>query len=233
MECIVLAGGLGTRLSKVVSDRPKCMANIAGEPFLFHVFEYLKKEQIDHVVLSVGYKFEIIQDWVKKTNWPFKISFAIEKEPLGTGGAIKYALEFTNDSDIVILNGDTFFDINLRWFYNKHIFSKAELSVALKTMNHFSRYGNVLLNSNNQIISFLEKEYCDKGQINGGIYLIKRTNLFKNFKAKFSFEQDFLATKFNNLKIFGVIFDEYFIDIGIPEDYQIADKYFNELLSES
>ena len=233
MECVILAGGLGTRLSKVVSDRPKCMANVSGRPFLFHIFEYLKKEQINHVVLSVGFKYEIIEDWVKKTNWPFKISFAVEKEPLGTGGAVKYALNFTKDNHVIILNGDTFFNINLRSFYNKHIFSKADLSVALKPMKDFDRYGNVLLNSQNQIISFSEKEYCYKGQINGGVYLVKRNNLFKNFKTKFSFENDFLSKQFNNFKIYGVIFDTYFIDIGIPEDYEIANKYFNQMLDES
>ncbi len=226
MECIVLAGGLGTRLSKVVNDRPKCMANVAGRPFLYHIFQYLKKEEIKHVILSVGYKFEIIEEWIKKTNWPFKISFAVEKTPLGTGGAIKYALDFTKDNDVIILNGDTFFDIKLRLFFNKHIFSQAELSIALKPMENFNRYGNVLLNSDNQIISFSEKKYCNRGQINGGIYLIKNKKLFTNYPSKFSFEEDFLCKNYKSQKIYGVIYDEYFIDIGIPEDYQIANKYF-------
>lgn len=226
MECIVLAGGLGTRLSKVINDRPKCMANVAGRPFLHHIFNYLKKEEIKHVILSIGYKFEVIQEWVKKTNWPFKISFAIENTPLGTGGAIKYALDFTDENDVIIINGDTFFDINLSLFFNKHIFSKAELSIALKPMANFNRYGNVLLNSNNKVISFSEKKHCYIGQINGGIYLIKNKNLFASFTNKFSFEEDFLCKNHEHHKIYGVIFDEYFIDIGIPEDYQIANRYF-------
>jgi len=232
MECIVLAGGLGTRLRSVVSELPKCMAPVAGKPFLHYIFIYLQRQNISHVILSVGYKYEAIQTWVEQSQWPFAISYAIENEPLGTGGAIKLALQKATKENVLIVNGDTFFDIDIAQAYNEHIEKKSDLTLALKPMNNFDRYGNVLLNDQNRITSFIEKQFCQQGQINGGIYLIDRNSrLFENQENKFSFETEILQKHFSDHSFYGHISSGYFIDIGIPEDLEKANLEFKTLFT--
>ena len=137
---IILAGGFGTRLSAVVKDLPKPMANINGKPFLHYIFQSLQRQNIENVILSVGYKHEIIQDYFQDNYLGIAIKYAIETEPLGTGGAIKHAFSFVDD-DAFVLNGDTFFDVDLSKLRN----DKSDLSIALKPMKNFDRYGTVEL----------------------------------------------------------------------------------------
>ena len=113
MEAIVLAGGLGTRLRSVVSELPKPMAPVGDKPFLEYILKYLKKNGIDKVVLSVGYKWETIKEYFGDSFEDIELVYSIENEPLGTGGAIKQAMEYVSDVNVFIVNGDTFFDIDL------------------------------------------------------------------------------------------------------------------------
>ncbi|MDR1652569.1 MAG: nucleotidyltransferase family protein [Prevotellaceae bacterium] len=228
MDSIILAGGLGTRLRSAVSNLPKCMATVAGKPFLFYLLQRLNKAKIGRVVISVGYLHEIIEKWVaeNKTMFNFEIKFALEDEPLGTGGAIRLAMSKVQSSNALILNGDTLFDIDLEAFAEQHRNSSSALSVALKPMKNFDRYGNVVL-ENNKITIFKEKEFCADGLINGGIYLINKKNDFFNaMPEKFSFETQTLQPAAGNKLVSGFVFDNYFIDIGIPEDYARANKEF-------
>ena len=226
MECIILAGGLGTRLRTVVDDMPKCMAPISNKPFLYYLLQWLNKYDASRVILSVGYLHEIIENWVadNKNLFNFEIDFAIENEPLGTGGAIRLAFEKINSDKVVIINGDTFFDIDIDSFFKQHNQSNAILSIALKPMNKFDRYGNVLMN-NNKITDFKEKVFCESGLINGGIYVLNKDNpFFDDLPAKFSFETDVLNRSARKGFIHGFVFDNYFIDIGIPDDYALANR---------
>jgi len=230
MECIVLAGGLGTRLRSVVSNLPKCMAPIAGNPFLYYIFKYLECQKIEHIILSVGHKYEAIEEWVQQNTWPVQISYAIEKEPLGTGGAIKLALTQAKEEQVFVINGDTFFEVDLNALYFDHIEVNADLSVALKPMEKFERYGNVVLDKENRIISFMEKQYCKKGQINGGTYIINRDgSLLNGLGLKFSFETEVLQKRFTDHYFYGKLYDGYFIDIGIPEDFNKANVEFKTM----
>ena len=111
-ECIILAGGLGTRLQSVVSDVPKCMAEVAGKPFLSYLFDYAKKQQFDHLILSLGYKSEVVLQWLDGKSYPFRISYIVEDSPLGTGGAIKLAFDKVETDKAFIFNGDTFFNVD-------------------------------------------------------------------------------------------------------------------------
>ncbi|EAK0446860.1 D-glycero-D-manno-heptose 1-phosphate guanosyltransferase [Campylobacter lari] len=216
MQAIVLAGGLGTRLKSVVQDLPKPMAPINGKPFLTFVLEYLKKQGITEVVLSVSYKYELIQEYFKEEFEGMRIRYNIEKELLGTGGAIKDALKLIQNQAYV-LNGDTIFDIDLK----KLVLNDSKICIALKQMQNFDRYGTVKVDDQGIVTSFEEKIFKKQGLINGGIYLLKK-DIFDKFdlEKKFSFEE-FLQKKYKILKIQTQIFNDYFIDIGIPEDYQI------------
>lgn len=230
MEAIVLAGGLGTRLRGVISDIPKPMADLNGRPFLSYILDYLDKYGIGRVILSTGYKHEIIEDFFGAKYKSMELVYQVENEPLGTGGAIKAALKKTISEEVFILNGDTYFQIDLHELNKLHKLNSADLSIALKPMQDFDRYGTVEA-VQNRIIAFHEKKYTNDGTINGGIYLLN-TNIFDNIKlpGKFSFETEFLQLYINQLELYGFISDNYFIDIGIPEDYLRAQVDLGEII---
>jgi D-glycero-alpha-D-manno-heptose 1-phosphate guanylyltransferase len=222
IECIVLAGGLGTRLSSVVSDVPKCMAPVAGKPFLAHLLNYLESQFVDHVILSLGYKAEVVIDYLRNKAYTFKVSWVIEKDPLGTGGGIKLALGKCKTDSVFVLNGDTMFKVDMRGM----LLAKPDnvaIIMALKPMHNYERYGTVLLNEQGRVIAFQEKQYKESGLINGGVYLCKNLKeALSNYASAFSFERDFLELQMDNYLMHGFESDAYFIDIGIPEDYAQA-----------
>ena len=226
MEVIILAGGLGTRLRSVVSEVPKCMAPVAGKPFLWYLLKYLTRYDVSRVILSVGYLREVIFRWIEEVGdeFPFSFDYAVEEEPLGTGGGIKLALSKALTQDVVILNGDTFFDVNLNELMDFHKLAPSAVTIALKPMRDFDRYGRVIVDTvDGRIVEFKEKEHCEEGMINGGVYVTSKINLpLKDYPGKFSFEKAVLEPLTAQGKIFGLIQGGYFIDIGIPEDYQKA-----------
>ncbi len=229
-EAIILAGGLGTRLRKVVKNVPKPMAEINRKPFLEYLLMYLANFKIKKIILAVGYKYEIILKYFGNTYQHMKLIYSVEEELLGTGGAIKKALSFAETPTILVLNGDTFFKINLFEFWNFHIIKQADLSIALKSMKNFDRYGTVKIDKENRIIGFEEKSFKKEGLINGGFYLLNKKILEElPLPEKFSFEKDFLEKYYRKFKFYGLPFDEYFIDIGTPEHYQKACSEFWEL----
>lgn len=229
-ECIILAGGLGTRLQSVVKDVPKCMAEVAGKPFLYYIFEYLEDKKINHVILSLGYKSEIIIECLSELKYTFNISYVIESEPLETGGAIKYALSKAQTNSVFVLNGDTFFDVDLSCLLSFHEVKNADISLALKPLKDFDRYGSVEIDENNKIINFKEKQFCEHGLINGGIYVVNKSYINGlNLPERFSFEKDVLETNLSEKRIYGYEVDSYFIDIGIPDDFAKANIDFLKL----
>jgi D-glycero-alpha-D-manno-heptose 1-phosphate guanylyltransferase len=233
-EAIILAGGLGTRLRSVVSDVPKCMAPVNGIPFINFVISYLKNEGVERFILSLGYKSEMIIDHVNKSFSGLEIEYVIEDKPLGTGGAIKLACSKAKADDVLILNGDTLFNINLSDFAGFHKDKKADFTVALKEMRNFSRYGSVETDKNFAIKAFHEKTYCEQGFINGGVYALN-VNSFMNeaLQDVFSFEKDFLETNTGKKKFYGLPCEYYFIDIGIPEDYDRFIRDYNLIIDKS
>lgn len=222
-EAIILAGGLGTRLRSVVADVPKCMAPVKGKPFLAYIIAYLQKQGIQRFVFSLGYKSEIVTNYLDANFASLEKVYVTEDEPLGTGGAIKAACQYVLGKDVLVFNGDTFFDIDLKRLSDFHIQHTAVCSVALKPMINFSRYGTVEVSSTNSITAFREKQFCESGLINGGIYALHAKELLTAaLPEKFSFEKDFLEAQTGSGKFFATVFDNYFIDIGIPEDYERA-----------
>lgn len=228
-DAIILAGGLGTRLRSVVPDLPKCMASVAGRPFLHYLIAHLKREGIQNFIFSVGYKSESIINFVNQELSPTAnpatndVQFSAEKEPLGTGGAIKLACEKVSDHNVLVCNGDTLFKVNTRKLNNFHLRHNSDCTLCLKPMNNFERYGVVQMNDDASIKSFKEKQFYESGFINGGIYVLDVINFKKeNLPEKFSFEKDYLEKYVEKRNFYAVIQDEYFIDIGIPEDYERA-----------
>ena len=227
-EAIILAGGLGTRLSGVISEIPKPMADVNGKPFLEYLLNYLERNGITHVILSVGYKSEIIKTHFGSRYKSIKISYATEKFPLGTGGGICLAIQKAKNNNIFIINGDTLFNISLNKLARYHKQKNAELSVALRKIKDGSRYGSVLINENNKITAFKEKSESKKNVlINGGIYLINKKQFRRRkFPERFSFEKDFLEKNYGIGTFYGFEFSDYFIDIGLPSTYNQAQTDF-------
>ena len=228
-EAIVLAGGMGTRLQGVVADVPKPMAMVAEKPFLSYLLDYCLVSRIEKVVLAVGYKYEVIQKFYGNQYKELRLEYAVEEEPLGTGGAIWNAFQFITSDTVLLLNGDSVFFVDIQKFYLNHIQNKADISLALKQMCHFDRYGTVEL-FQNRIIHFQEKQPTKQGFINAGVYLINKDMILKYPQNnKFSFEKDILEKYIHQLNLIGFVNDGYFIDIGIPDDFYRAQK---ELQSE-
>ena len=226
---IILAGGYGTRLQSVVSDLPKPMAPVNGQPFLDYQLQYLKNYGFKNVVLSVGYLSEKISAHYGASFNGITLFYAREKVPLGTGGGIRLALEQCADENIFVLNGDSFFDVDLNNFFMKHNEKAAQFSLALRKVNDASRYGAIEKNHEDRVISFREKNgTAAPGTINGGVYILSK-NIFieaTNQHTNFSIEKDFFEKHLNDLAIYGFEFDGYFLDIGIPEDYNKAQNDF-------
>ncbi|WP_114778932.1 nucleotidyltransferase family protein [Botryobacter ruber] len=234
-EAIVLAGGLGTRLQSVVKDLPKPMAEVAGRHFLDYILFSLAKNQVKQVVLAVGHLNEVIQEHYsdEKNRFGLRISYSIEKELLGTGGAITQAANLIAGESFFVLNGDTYFDIGLRTLENFAQQKGAKVALALKQISYSQRYGQVIRDETDKIISFKEKDsgYAPSLTINGGVYYLHRSALTEfELPAKFSFELDFLQQHISSLQAYGKVFPGTFIDIGIPEDYQTAQTLLQNVI---
>lgn len=230
MEAIILAGGLGRRLREVVQDVPKPMANIDGHPFLYYLFLYLSAQGIEKVILSTGYKHSSIEKYFGDFCEGIRIQYSFEDRPLGTGGAIKKALGLVSGEHTFILNGDTFFDLNFKNMLAHHNFYNSDITIGLKPMREFDRYGAVLCDGS-RVTSFKEKEYTQIGNINGGIYILKKTIFNETDTADaFSFENDFLSPNTKLFNIQGYVSDTYFIDIGVPIDYFRAQEELKKFI---
>ncbi len=228
---IILAGGFGTRLQSVVSDLPKPIAPVNGEPFLNYQLKYLKHYGIKKIILSVGYLAEKIQDYYKSAYNDLEITYVVETAPMGTGGGIRLGLEKCSDDYAVVLNGDSFFDVNLHDFFRLHTNETSQFSLSLRKVSDSSRYGTIETDANDRVISFKEKTTEPKeGRINGGVYILNTALYLKQTPAgtNFSIEKDFFEKQLSSLVIKGFEFNGYFIDIGIPEDYRRAQHDLKE-----
>lgn len=228
MECIILAGGFGTRLQGVVSDVPKCMAPVAGKPFLAYLFSSLEEAGFTHIILSLGYKHEVIENWLSTLHTKMKISYVVETEPLGTGGAVKFAASVATEEAVFILNGDTYFGVNYAEMLQTHHRANADATLALRQMYNFERYGVVETDATTgRILQFREKQFCLSGLINGGVYLIRR-EVLNQLPNKCSLEKEYFETHLSSAVLTGYPSNGFFIDIGIPEDYTQAQLDFKD-----
>jgi len=233
MEAIILAGGKGTRLSNVVKGIPKPMADVNGTPFLGHVLGRLSASGVDRAILSVGYMFEAIQGYFGAKYKGLALDYVIENRPLGTGGAVKEALKSAREDDVFILNGDTYFEVSLAGLLCAHKEKDADVTISIKPMHDFDRYGTVTLDETGRVAGFKEKQFERHGLVNAGVYVLK-THMARVLdwycpEECFSFEKDFLEVNVKALNVAPYLGEGYFIDIGIPEDYQRAKREFKTL----
>jgi len=224
-EVIILAGGLGTRLQPVLPDVPKCMAPINGTPFISYLINYLKEQGIEKFIFALGFKAELVKAYLEQSHADLNFVCSIEPKPLGTGGALKLAATLTTEEDVLVVNGDTFFKVNVKLLSKFHTIKNAACTVALQYMKNFDRYGAVEVNEKGCITAFKEKQPYASGFVNAGNYMLHIPSfLMEELGEVFSFENDYLEKNIGNNTLFGMEQDAYFIDIGIPEDFEKAQK---------
>jgi D-glycero-alpha-D-manno-heptose 1-phosphate guanylyltransferase len=227
MEAIVLAGGLGKRLRQVVADVPKPMAPIAGRPFLEILLGFLARKGFRRVILSVGFMAEKIKGHFGLDFAGMELDYVIENQPLGTGGGIRLALERAKTHHTFVFNGDTFLDLEINELEQRWLATHRSLIVG-RYVEDTARYGRLLV-TDGIASGFTEKGALGPGLINAGCYVLSRDQLseFPVLQA-FSFESDYLAKALKSGKFDVFVTHGKFIDIGVPEDYLIAQT---ELLS--
>jgi len=223
LRAFVLCGGLGTRLRSVLSDRPKSMALVAGVPFLQLLLEDLRAQGVGEVILGTGFLAEQIEQYFGNgEKLGLRLRYSREQEPLGTGGALKLAEPLLGDP-VLVLNGDSFVEWSLtaaRELFEKH---DASLLMVLQTVPDVSRYGSVTVAPDGRVIEFVEKGACSgAGLINAGVYLLRKEIVSALPAGKaISLERD-LFPGLLTCKVYGLIAEGIFIDIGIPADLERA-----------
>jgi len=225
-EMLILAGGAGTRLRSLVSDVPKPMAPVAGRPFLEYLLRYWIDQGILRFVLSLGYMGDSIKEHFGTRYGNAEISYVQESSPLGTGGAIRMALQEINwnSGHILLANGDTWFEVDLTALVHDACQHDLPLTIALKAIEVNDRYGAVNVDDCGFVTAFgvQRKRNC---LINAGCYLLEIQALLvllQDYPKTFSFEDDLLTVLVTKKLISSSIQNRVFLDIGIPPDYQKA-----------
>ena len=221
MEAIVLAGGFGTRLRQVVPDLPKPMAPIAGRPFLEILLSTLAQKGFRRVVLSLGFMSEKIIAHFGNGYKGMELVYEVEAQPLGTGGAIRAALARCTADHVFVFNGDTYLDLEIDaleglWLTNHHPV------IVVREVPDTARFGRVKMRDG-RVIAFLEKGLAGPGLINAGCYVLPK-NALDAFPLghPFSIETEFFIESLQRIRFDGFVTHGRFIDIGVPEDYALA-----------
>ena len=226
MQAIVLVGGLGTRLRGVVDDVPKPMAPVQDRPFLALVLDQLVAAGFTTAIFAAGYRHEAIRGYFAEDYRGLALRYSVEREPLGTGGAIRLACEQADAPDVFVLNGDTYLELDFRAMMDAHVRAGSHLSMAICHVSDVTRYG--ALEVDDGIVQrFLEKGRSGPGWINAGTYVLG-SDLRARLRPQgaFSFENDLLAPQVTSIRPLAFRSSGLFIDIGIPEDYARIQQIF-------
>lgn len=221
---VILAGGFGTRLRSAVSDVPKPMAPINGRPFLEYLIDFWFEQGIKHFILSVGYKHEIISSYFGSKYHGATIDYVVEDMPMGTGGGLLASLKYlSNTNPVLLLNGDSFFDISISDLLKHHLTNRAAVTFSLFRTSERGRYMGMQLSDDGRILSLGDKKNQSDVLANGGVYIVDPI-AFDGFpaptKQAISLEGDiFPGLLKSEAGMWGYQSNGLFIDIGVPEDY--------------
>jgi D-glycero-alpha-D-manno-heptose 1-phosphate guanylyltransferase len=206
------------------------MAPVGGRPFIAWLTDHFRQAGIRRFIFALGYKHDAFEEFFRNQFPDGGYTVSLEQEPLGTGGAIRQACTLGTEETVLILNGDTFYRIELEALSAFHREKDADCSLCLKSMADFDRFGVVELDKDQRVRLFREKQYYPEGLINGGVYALHRERFLREaLPPKFSFEKDYLEKVLDTRRIYGIRQDHYFIDIGIPEDYRRIQNEINNL----
>ena len=227
-DVLILCGGKGTRLSSLVIERQKCVADVNGAPFLSYLIRHICQFGRQRIILCTGYQAETVKKLLPLESFDAEFVFSHEMEPLGTGGAIRQALPLVDSEDILVMNGDSFIEYDLKIFQDSYVKGSYKALMLLSEVDDVSRFGRVLLNKDNRIIAFDEKSaYSGSGLINAGIYLLNKNLLQAIPKScPFSLEKQFFPELVKQKSLYGFLENSKFIDIGTSESYANSKDFF-------
>lgn len=220
MNAVILAGGAGTRLREVVRERPKPMAFVGERPFLEYVVVQLHHWGFRNIVLAVGYKGEMIEAHFNSGDrWGVRIKYSNEDRPLGTGGAVRESLRLIDSECFLLMNGDTFADLDLGELRTRHrMYGKAG-TIGLVHRDDCSRYGRVETDESGNVVSFIEKGAAGAGWINCGVGIYQKPAILEMTPpGPCSLERDVLPRLIPD-RLGAYLEDTFFVDIGLPDDY--------------
>mgnify|MGYP006276345009 CR=1 FL=1 len=221
-HALILAGGLGTRLRSVVSDRPKILADVAGRPFITHILDLLEDAGFRAATLLTGYKGEMVEKQLGLSYGRIELGYSFEDRLLGTGGAIRAAARIIACDQLLVLNGDTFFNINYRQLLDSSPCG-SDL-IACRHIVDVGRYGAVELDANGRVVTLAEKGVVGPGLINAGVYSLQRQAIASWPKAVFSIETDYFPRRMAARRLWGKECEGSFIDIGLPDELKRASE---------
>lgn len=227
-EALILAGGLGMRLRAVVADRPKPMAVVAGKPFLTRLFDQLLRYGYRKAIICAGYRGEQIRDVLGENYESLALEYSIEDQPLGTGGALRLAVGLARSQHVLAMNGDSFCELDLAGLARAHLFYEAAATIAVLDVRDRSRAGAIAMDDDGRIRKFEARPSTPSaGLINAGVYMFRREALLEIPPSmKVSLEKNFFASLAARGLLFGWRVDGRFIDIGTPESYASAHRFF-------
>jgi len=231
---VILAGGLGKRLRSVVGDKPKVLAQVRSRPFLSYLLDQIAAVGFGYVVLCIGYLGEQVQMTFGESYNGLHLVYSKELSPLGTAGALRLALPFFKSDFLLVMNGDSYCQTDLKAFWNWHNTKKAEATVLLTQVSDTGRYGRVQIrDSDGLVLGFEEKSLQDgPGWINAGIYLLSRRLLLSiPNSGVVSLEQDMFPAWVNQ-GFYGYRTTGRFLDIGTPTAYKAAEQFFTRRSSD-
>jgi NDP-sugar pyrophosphorylase family protein len=233
MQAIILAGGLGSRLGILVKNTPKPFLKVNNNPFVLKIVERLIQQGIKKIIFCLNYKpKKIVNFFGDGSKWGIKISYIIEKKPMGTAGAIRGAYSKISESNVIVLNGDSFCYFDIPELLTQHKLNNADVTISVLRIDKPKRYGLILFKKNLKIKKFVEKPKNIKNKINyinSGVYIIKKKIIKKiDYSKPLSLEKDFLPNNLDmNLQVY-ILKNAKFIDIGTPKSLKKADFFFNK-----
>ncbi len=230
VTALILAGGLGSRLRTIAADHPKVLAPVAGRPFLTYLLDQLIATGFRHVVLCTGYKGKQVKKTFGNNYNNLAIQYSQEPEPLGTGGALRFALPMIHTKSVLVFNGDSYVKSKLQEFLVWYFEKKPLAALLLARLSDTRRYGQVEFDTNVRVISFEEKgARLGLGWINAGVYLFNRSLIESIPDGKpISLELDIFPSLIAK-GLYGFRCEDAFIDIGTPESYAEAEVFFKKL----
>ncbi|HLJ92059.1 MAG TPA: nucleotidyltransferase family protein [Gemmataceae bacterium] len=229
ISAAILAGGLGSRLRSVVADRPKVLAPVYGRPYLTFLLDQLAEAGIAEVVLLTGYQAEQVRSTLGMTYAGMRLVYSQERSPLGTAGAVRWGLAKLSGSTVLLLNGDSYCDVNLAEFRSFHAQRAVDVSLVLAKAPAQSRFGTVWLDCQGRVERFEEKTADTGGNwINAGIYLLERRLIEEiPVERSVSLERDLFPAWIARQRVYGFRCAGRFLDIGTPEAYAEAESFFS------
>lgn len=227
VDALILCGGQGTRLRSIIADKPKVLAPVNGRPFLSYLLNQLIVAGFHNVILCTGYKGEMVKETFGSNYKGLNIRYSHESEPLGTGGALRYALPMVESEIVLVMNGDSYIDADFPDFLDWYLEKGHDAAILLARVADTSRYGRVKIDDDGEIIRFEEKkEGLGQGWINAGVYLLKTTILDMIPAGKaFSLEQQFFPNLVDK-GIYAYSCQSELLDIGTSESYAKAERFF-------